>query len=226
MKLHNMYVRNLTCCYISKFADLSAGILHAIENSNFLVYALCARSLLENTATLRYYVVHEYKPIFEKGAAGRLEPGDLQRLINMHDRHLRGTRFNWGDFFDGNFAKMTEDAIRQLRDKKDKNKPKSDALLADQVNVITCIEKWAHETPQALVAYNLFCDLVHPSFGSTTLVASRTEDGAIYYSRFRGTPIGREIFEQSFPILLPLSYKPFAENLRRLMGSVFPESES
>jgi hypothetical protein len=227
VKLHNMYARSLICCYISKFADLSAGILHAVDNSNFLVYALCGRSLLEITATLRYYVIHEYKPLFDKGAAGLAEPGDLQRIIQVDDRHLRGTRFNWGDFLFRNYAKLKNDAVAQLRDKRDKRRrsSKADENLSEQVNVQTCVDKWAQETPEALVAYNLFCDLVHPNFGSTFLVASRGEGTRFYFSRFRGTPIGRDIFEQSFPILMSLTHNPFAQHLTLLMGTIFPDRE-
>jgi hypothetical protein len=227
IKLHNMYARSLMCCYVSKFADLSAGILHAIDNSHYLVYALCGRSLLETTATLRYYMVHEYKPLFDKGASGRAEPADLGRIIEIDDRHLRGTRFNWGDFLFGNYAKLRQDAAAHVRNKREKTKraSKADAILPEQINVLTCVEKWAQETPEALIAYNLFCDLVHPSFGSTFLVASRTEDDRYYFSRFHGTPIGRGIFEQSFPILMSLTHKPFAEHLYFLMATVFPVGE-
>lgn len=51
-KLHNMYARNLITSYVSKFADLSNGLIIAIEKQNFLIYALCGRALLETTAIL------------------------------------------------------------------------------------------------------------------------------------------------------------------------------
>ena len=38
-KLHNMYARNLITSYVSKFADLSNGVVLAIEQQNFLMYA-------------------------------------------------------------------------------------------------------------------------------------------------------------------------------------------
>lgn len=62
-RLHNMFARSLISSYASKFADFSSGILYAVEHSHFLIYALCRHALIETTATLRYYVLHEYKPL-------------------------------------------------------------------------------------------------------------------------------------------------------------------
>jgi len=41
-----MYVRNLITAYVSKFADLSNGVLLAIKKQNYLMYGLCGRALL------------------------------------------------------------------------------------------------------------------------------------------------------------------------------------
>ena len=57
--LHNNYARNLVTAYVSKFSNLSDGLLDAIEKENYLVYALNGRAMIENVATLRYYVQHE-----------------------------------------------------------------------------------------------------------------------------------------------------------------------
>jgi hypothetical protein len=48
--LHNNYARNLVTCYVSKFSDLSDGLLDAIEKKNYLTYALTGRSMIENVA--------------------------------------------------------------------------------------------------------------------------------------------------------------------------------
>ena len=67
MRLHNMYARSLVTSYVSKFAQLSETILDSIEDQRFLVYALAGRSLIESTATLRYYLLEKYKPLLNKG---------------------------------------------------------------------------------------------------------------------------------------------------------------
>jgi hypothetical protein len=94
-KLHNNYARNLVTSYVSRFADLSDGLLDAIKKKNYLVYALTGRAMIENVATLRYYVQYQYKPIFDKPV---LSADDFRTLIEIDDKHLRGSRFDWESF--------------------------------------------------------------------------------------------------------------------------------
>ena len=83
-RLHNMYVRNLVTCYVSKFVELSQGILEATDRDNYLVYVLCGRALIETTATLRYYIHQEYRPLMDQSQqAGAV---DLPNLIAVDDR--------------------------------------------------------------------------------------------------------------------------------------------
>lgn len=220
-KLHNMYARNLITSYVSKFADLSNGVLLAIEQQNFLVYALCGRALLETTAILRYYLVEEYKPLFDKGQLGREE---MRRLIELDDRHLRGGKFDWESFLFQRYSKLRADAVARLQSKGKKAKPPDPEALPQQVRIGLCVERWGRDTPEVLVAYNLFCDLVHPNIGSTFLVASTSADG-LYFSRFRGEPVGRAILEQSLPILLSVSHRTFGQYLAVLMGTIWQDDE-
>jgi hypothetical protein len=223
-RLHNMYVRNLITSYTSKFADLSDGILFGIEKSNFLIYALCGRALIETTATLRYYVFHEYKPLMDKGS---FSSDDFKKLIDIDDKHLRGSRFDWESFLFLDYKKLKEDAVNHLNEKKKKKTKKlnvSESIRVSQKNALTCVEKWAEETPEILIAYNLFCDLVHPNIGSTFLVAS-ISSGKLYFSKTKGEPVGLNIFKQSFPILLSVTHKPFGEYLLYIMGTIWQEDE-
>jgi hypothetical protein len=55
------------------------------------------------------------------------------------------------------------------------------------VNVLTCVEKWAKETPAVLIAYNLFCELVHPNIGSSFLVCSSDSD-RLHFGKHKGEP--------------------------------------
>ncbi|QKK01303.1 MAG: hypothetical protein HND55_00770 [Pseudomonadota bacterium] len=222
-RLHNVYARNLITCYVSKFSDLSNGILEAVEGSNFLTYALCGRSLIETTATLRYYIHHEYKPLLDTGELG---PDEMRKLVEIDDRHLRGTRFDWESFLFRNYAKIKEDAMAHLDAKRKKKIPSAaqESTSRPQVNVLTCVERWAEQSPEVLLGYNLFCDLVHPNIGSNFLVASTSPDG-LFFSRFRGEPVGRQIFEQSLPILLSMTHKPFGPLLTMLMGTIWQDDE-
>jgi hypothetical protein len=177
--------------------------------------------MIENVAALRYYVQYQYKPIFEKGS---LSADDFRKLIEIDDKHLRGSRFDWESFLFLRYSKLKDDAVQHLKDKKDKRKIIVDSVVQEQVNVLTFIDKWASETPEVLIAYNLFCDLVHPSIGSSFLVASVSK-GNLYFSSFKGERVGKNIFEQSFPILLSVTHKPFGEQLMLLMGTIWHDDE-
>ena len=220
-KLHNVYARNLITCYVAKFAQLSETVLDSVENKRYLIYALASRSLIESTATLRYYILFKYKPLLDKPS---LTSAEMKQLIEIDDRHLRGGRFDWESFFFKRYAQLKDDAVKQLANKKAKQKHMAEGIAAEQVNVLTCIEKWAEETPEVLIAYNLFCDLVHPNIGSSFLVAS-TNDKGLYFTPSKGKSVGADIFEQSFPILVSVTQKPFGEYLLMLMGTIWQEDE-
>jgi hypothetical protein len=220
-KLHNSYVRNLVTCYVSKLAQLSESVLQARENEQFLIYALSGRAMIEAVATLRYYVVAQYKPLLDRGI--RTE-ADMRALIDIDDRHLRGGRFDWSSFFSREYEKLKEDAVKQLATKKAKQKHFVENIVAEQVNVLTCIEKWAEEKPEVLIAYNLFCDLVHPNIGSAFLVASTSKEG-LYFAPGKGVSIGAQIFEHTFPLLVAVTHKTFGSYLTMLMGTIWRDDE-
>jgi hypothetical protein len=228
-RLHNNYVRNLADAYLSKFAELSKSLLAAIDREDYLTYALCGRSQIEAAATLRYYVVHKYRPlIMELRQKGSVETDDYRRLLEIDDQHLRGSRFDWESFLQRRYSKMKDDIIAVLKAKGQKGQQKradlAQSLTAQQVNVLTCVEKWADETPEALIAYNLFCELVHPNVGSNFLVSSRSSE-KMYFAKNKGENVGRYIFEESFPLLLAVTHKPLAKFLTALMGTCWQEHE-
>lgn len=224
MRLHNMYARSLITCYVSKFAQLSETILDSIEDQIFLVYALAGRSLIETTATLRYYLMERYKPLLDKGS---LTNEDMKKLIEIDDQHLRGGRFDWESFFTQRYDELKAAATQALADKKKKDKTKKAAVptgTPHQTSVQTCIDKWGKESPGIVIIYNLFCDLVHPNMGSTFLVASMNQDG-LHFAQSRGSSMGAKIFEQSFPMLLSATMKPFSDLLGKLMMTIYLDDE-
>jgi hypothetical protein len=222
---HNCYARNLVCCYVSKVVDLSDSLLAGLERYDYLTYALCARSLIEIVATLRYYILHQYKPLLDNPS---LQFEDMMNLLLIDERHLRGSRFDWESFLYGNYAKITKEAASEIAAKKNKkrssNKAQSSKKEAEQVNVLTCIEKWAEQTQEVMVAYKLFCDLVHPNLGSNFLVASMDSE-TLYFTKKHPELVGQQIFEQSFPILLSSTMQPFGQYLSALLGTCWNEQE-
>jgi hypothetical protein len=222
MRLHNMYARSLVTCYVSKFAQLSETILDSIEDQRFLVYALAGRSLIETTATLRYYLMERYKPLLDKGS---LTNEDMKKLIEIDDQHLRGGRFDWESFFTQRYDELKAAATQALADKKDKTKKAAAPTgTPQQTSVQTCIDKWGKESPEFMVIYNLFCDLVHPNLGSTFLVASMNKDG-LHFTLSKGSSMGAKIFEQSLPMLLSATMKPFGDYLGMLMATIYHDDE-
>jgi hypothetical protein len=223
-KLHNLYARNLVTCYVSKFADLSSSLIDAVEKEHFLTYALCGRSLIEHVATLRYYVLHKYKPLFDSGAP------DVEALIEIDDRFLRGGRFDWQSFCTKDYTKLWSDAGERVRLKRSgssqKTKVETDNTegMPSAINVTTCIDKWAAVSPGVQVVYDLFCDMVHPNVGSAFLVAS-VGPGGLYFAKNKGDSIGRQIFEQSFPMLVSITHKEFGDSIMLLMGTIWQDDE-
>jgi len=222
-RLHNVYARNLITCYVAKFAELSSAILDAVKKEHYLSYALCGRSLIENAATLRYYSIHKYSPLFEKGGV------DLKRLIEVDDQHLRGSRFDWESFFTKDYQKLWESAAQRNEPKAD-NKSKAitvDRNSSTQPNVVRvgeCIKSWAAVSPGIGVVYDLFCDMVHPNIGSTFLVAS-VGAGGLYFAKHRGESVGKRIFERSFPMLVSATQKQIGESLAVLMATIWADDE-
>jgi hypothetical protein len=221
--LHNMYARALGCAYARKFGEMCKSISESLRSEQFLLYALAARSLIETTATLRYYIRHEYRPLLSKGEMSQQE---MKQLLDADDRHLRGGRFDWQSFLSGKYGEMVEEARRELAHKKASKGKKylPPNLMNEQRNVYTCIEKWATEEPGALLTYNLFCELVHPNVGSNFLVAS-TEGGKMHFGSGRGESLGRRIAAQSVPFLGSLVIKEFGDSWLLLASSTWTEDE-
>ena len=192
--LHNNYARNFIASYSSRFSALSRGLLSAVEAKNFLIYALSGRSLIEITATLRYYVNQKYKPLFDRPS---LSNNEMQELIFIDDQHLRGARFDWEKFFYRKYHELIEEQTKQLKKNNSKTADTSKLIAQNQVNVQTCIKKWGQDQPLVLLGYSLFCDLVHPNVGSSFLIAS-TSEGRLCFTPDKGDPLGISIFEQEF----------------------------
>lgn len=219
-RLHNMYVGNLVTSYVSRFSELCDGVVDGIENRDYLVYALCGRALIEVTAILRYYILREYKPLFDRTD---LDSSGMKRLINIDDRHLRGTGFDWESFALKRYAQLRDEA-RARRGHGSARRQSDPGGLPKQIPVGRCINSWSKEVANVGVAYDLFCDMVHPNTGSSFLVAS-TGPGGLYFSKSRGDPVGTTIVEQTLMLLLSITQKPFGQYLTALMGTMWQEDE-
>ena len=222
-KLHNNYARNLVACYSTKMADLSEAALLALQSLNYLVYALCGRAMLETVATLHYYVTHEYARLLAKPS---IDSDGLRKLVELDDQHLRGTRFDWESLLAGDYSTLMRDARarRQQRGNKGSSSNAKRPTTAKPVRIGDCIDRWAEEHDGVRVVYELLCDLVHPNMGSNLLVAS-IDSHDLYFTKHKGRPVGHTIFEQTLPLIVSVTHKPFGDDLVRLMATIWHDDE-
>jgi len=176
--LYNRYIDLIWIAYFVKFSELLRNLISAVNQNDFLIYGLVGRSIIEHTAILRHYCKTEINPIVQNALKNKIiEPNELQSLITILDRHLRGGRFHWEAFMNNDFDALFAGKKSSLK----------------QESVGNCIKEWNKADPSIKVLYDLFCDLVHPNLGSTLLVARVWSDG-VGIGGQKGYPAGREIF--------------------------------
>jgi hypothetical protein len=180
-ELARKYLRFLYAQYEIKYADLTGGLIESANNKNYLVFALCGRSLLEITAVLRYYNNKLLAVLGETTADGELDHEQTKRLFHILDSHARGGKFNWHEFHFGERSRFANHLVEE-RKKRSKSHSKSEsASILDktnpsQVNVLTAVDSWAKENAAAQLSYDFFCELVHPNLGSNFLVMGSRRD--------------------------------------------------
>ena len=165
------YFKFLYAQYQAKYAELTGALIESVNKKEYLLFGLCGRSLLELTAILRYYTV-KLQPIIDEAAkTGVFTQEQQQAMADILDNHARGGRFNWHEFHFGDRSQFAQHLVKVRKKKKN---PQSDNILEkinpEQVNVLTAIEKWAKDDPGVLLAYEFFCELVHPNLGSNFMV--------------------------------------------------------
>jgi len=205
-------------------------LIEAVNKYDFLGYALAARSIVEIVATLRYLLVNKLQPIVhEMTTAGQYDASHVQRLIQEEDVYLRGTRFDWIQFFESGFRPLNERyaewLVEKKKDKKAKKwKPGRQPPL-EQVGTLTCLEKWAAVQPRVGVLYDLLCDMVHPNLGS--VISTMVPDGNKVRFRVRHpTSEGLKLFQLSFPAFATLTGHEHAQLFSILMRSFLPIEET
>ena len=189
-------------------------------SASTLVYALCGRALIETTAILRYYMIRRYKPLLDKKM---LSGNGVKKLIEIDDQHLRGTGFDWAAFLFRDYSKLSEDAQRR-RGHKRSGRPMEHGAMPGQIPVGRCIDSWSKETSSIGVAYDLFCDMVHPNAGSSFLIASTGPDG-LHFTKAKGKRVGTDIVDRSLLLLLSVTQRPFGEYIAMLMATVWQDDE-
>ncbi len=160
----NAYVDFAVAVYIDKFKQLYQSVATSIEHEWYLVYAQGGRSILENAATLRYYVRHEdFIAVRRAWESDTMNDTLIRKAVATIDRFVRGNRFSWDAFIEGRIDELSK-------------VPHQEHLA--QVHVQKCLRKWYKDSPKLESLYDLMCDLVHPNLGSNFLV-TRSQDGKL-----------------------------------------------
>lgn len=161
----NGYIDFALAIYYSKLSQLFRSVAKSIENEDYLIYAQCGRAILENTATIRYYSRHEdFRLASNAWKSATMTDPILRNANETLDRFIRGNRFSWEAFMEGRLNDLSKT-------------PHQEHLA--QINSNTCLQKWFKENASLESLYDIFCDLVHPNFGSNLLVLGASDKGLV-----------------------------------------------
>ena len=227
---HNNYVKAILASTAAKQVSLTVGLIEAVNKFDFLTYALSARALVEIIATLRYLLVNKVHPIVQEMTAARqYEATHVQRLITEEDIYLRGTRFDWLEFFENGFRPLNERYSEWLVEKRKNKSAKKwtpgQTGPVEQVNVTTCLEKWADAEPGVGVLYDLLCDMVHPNIGSAMSITVPEKEGIRFKVRDPSSE-GVKLFQYSFPAFMSLTGHEHARLFQVLFSLFLPTDET
>ena len=99
--------------YLAKYAELSEALIRSTKDKNFIVFALCGRSLIEVTAVLHYYHEKMKELSIQCAESEKYEKTEeltqnVDAIVNLLDQHARGGRFDWFSFFTGDRQHFAE----------------------------------------------------------------------------------------------------------------------
>lgn len=159
--------------YISKYRELTGGVIRSTSDETFLIFAQCGRALLETAATHRYYNDKIRDIASNANFDDVFDTTDILLLVEQVDKQLRGGRLDWIAYWSTPWRAMAErlSATNHSSTTRDDESP-----IPRQVNVQTAISHWAKEATWVPVAYAYYCDLVHPNIGSNFLMVGASDE--------------------------------------------------
>lgn len=205
--------------YVAKFFELSSNMVLAANRSDYLVFALCGRSIIEATATLRYYNKKCHEQILVAAKAEDVDTKKLAKALeDLHvilDEHLRGGQFNWFKFFTGDKKKFTLELVEAARSKKKLEQPNPESP-----KIGNSLYNWEKEEPSVRLAYCFFCELVHPNLGSNFLLMG-VDHGRVLIGGNTNKSVGRQLCLEGIKFVAP-TLRVATEQLAasRLLGAL------
>jgi hypothetical protein len=155
-------VRVIASLSIEKLKSLCELLHCSIDRKDWLTYGMGGRSLIEHAASLRYYLREKVVPLIPEDPRS-VTPEAIAQIQLAFFQLIRGGRFDWSN--------LLEEWLKgvALPETPSPQQP-------SQVNILTCIQKWAKDEPRVEQLYAMFCDLVHPNLGSNLLVLGITPE--------------------------------------------------
>lgn len=206
--------------YAAKFAELSEGIIESTSNSKYLVFAYCCRGFIETTATLRFYNKKTQQLFLKAKNQDAYNSAELIEIASLLDRHSRGGRFDWTQYWTLGRKGMVKHISASAREKKPaQNLPGSNP---SQINVKTMIDAWVSGEPTIALIYDFFSEVVHPNLGSNFLVMG-ADSGSLYVDASREKTIGRSLAVEGIELVTPVVREASACMAQLLLWSAMTE---
>lgn len=170
----------------TKGLSFCVGIIHSLNEANFLCFAVAFRAFYEQVLLHRQYMYTRLIPIVRTcQKKGQVESGEMRTLISELHSLLRRSRVDWENFLMGKFQDMSShETMDQVRLK---NAAKAWRDTGEQLGALD---------PVAL--YSVLCDLAHPNFGSA-LICMQNDGFGFTTNSLRS--VGIKVFGFLYPSL-------------------------
>jgi len=217
--------------YVEKFGDLVGEVISSVNSKQYLVTALCGRSIVESTATLRYYNNAVFKKVNISNTRD-LEGIDVKFFsdaLELATKHMHGSSMNWGQFFTSDTKTFVKDLVEKEKARLKKEKPKG-VDYVQSISIARALDSWFDEEPELVaLAYNFFSELVHPNLGSNLLLLG-VSDGKVQSGKASNRALGKTICREAVKYLAPClkeAMKQFANSIiLSSLGNELPPDKS
>ena len=191
--------------YVEKYRELICEIIEASNSRRYLSVALCGRSVIEATASLRFYNLTILKKARISGKKD-LEGIDKQFVQDAFDlaiKHLNGSKMDWGLFFTSDKKTFVSSLVEREK-RRLKKEPSTKVNYIESYPIYKFLDAWFDDEPELVaLAYNFYSELEHPNLGSNLLLMG-IDEGKIQIGKNSNRSIGKSICKESIKFLAPV----------------------
>lgn len=190
--------------YIEKYRELIGDFISSINSKHYLTAALCGRSLIESTATLRYYnnAVMKKVRISSKKEIEGIDIEFLHDVLSLASKHMHGSNMNWADFFTTDKKTFIRELVDKEKRRLKKEPPKKEDFIKSYP-IGKFLDSWFDDDPELVaLAYNFYSEIVHPNLGSNLLLIGIL-NGKVQVGRDSNRAAGKSICKEAVTFLAP-----------------------